>query len=70
MRYECISGDYTVGITKKCPICGKSFNMMTREWAYKRSNKQGEKFFCSWKCFRLYEEAPDGRRRRRKNAQP
>ena len=42
---------------KRCPVCGKSFCVMSDEWAYKRRKSNGSAFnyFCSWKCLRTDE---------------
>lgn len=38
-----------------CPICHKPFNR-TGEWKYKtKSRYASHRFFCSYKCFRVYQ---------------
>jgi transposase-like protein len=38
-------------ITYKCPQCGKSFDRLSPEWAYKIVYCNGVKYFCSYKCW-------------------
>lgn len=45
------------GVTKSCPICGKTFYIpCLNEWAYRRYAKTGDLHFCSWHCLREYEK--------------
>lgn len=41
---------------KFCPVCGKKFFALYPQlWAYKRGEKKGIKWFCSWHCLRAEE---------------
>lgn len=38
----------------KCAQCGKTFERLSDEWAYKQVVAEGrKKWYCSWKCLRL-----------------
>ena len=42
-----------------CPICGKLFLVFyDQDWAYSipRYRVEGRKFFCSYKCYRQYQQ--------------
>lgn len=41
----------TLTIETVCHECGKTFDRLGVEWAYKR----GERFFCSWHCMRAFD---------------
>ena len=42
------------GNEKKCPVCGKEF-LTYPDWAFKKGNGDGIKYFCSWGCMRAWE---------------
>lgn len=44
--------------TKKCPVCGKTFDILYCDiWAYKdqKYGSQGFRYYCSYKCKREFE---------------
>ena len=48
----------TISTKKKCPMCGKKFEIMWCDlWAYKtqRYGGGGYKYYCSWHCLRAEE---------------
>lgn len=42
----------TIATECKCPACGKTFERMSREWAYKAYHNGKLRWYCSWKCLR------------------
>lgn len=45
------------GVPKMCPICKKQFEVLSRQWAYKRvtsdrAGRQKTDYYCSWRCLR------------------
>lgn len=40
----------------KCPQCGKTFDRLSSSWAYKISIQGVIRFFCTWRCLRMYKE--------------
>ena len=41
-------------VWKKCPKCGKRFEVYDNQWGYKTHDKH-ERYFCSWHCLRATE---------------
>lgn len=56
---------------KKCPQCGKQFDVLDDKWGY-TIRKRRDVYFCSWHCLRAAEakaeEVKKGRQRTEKEA--
>ena len=43
--------------TKHCPICGKEFFVQWPQmWTYRRGDKTGPRYLCSWSCLRAWDQ--------------
>lgn len=51
---------------KECACCGKTFIIQSvDDYVYKRFCAHGQKFFCSWTCFRKTEKGTESKADRR-----
>lgn len=54
----------TLATSCKCAACGKTFDRLSADWAYKRDGGDGHgRWFCSWRCMRADEKKTQPRRK-------
>lgn len=49
---------WSIGVMKKCPVCGSVFWVRDHKWGYTLSGSgmTKKRYFCRWSCLRKWEK--------------